>query len=216
MTHSPGCYPGRQDKSFQGKPIPIPNTATASQQECLVVPCGAMQSGLLIDHCKVAAGFEMINAFDWLPEHCKHVAPCLNMPNMTRNTVSNITSCRYHLKESESHSAEMIMTMAGKGLMATSLGLLASMGGSFVCVAPLQARGALVKSGWLSSGSVVAAKSPRREVRLCPFERRSTTMRSFSHVGQHLSRRFEALAQSEDIRVGCRRIKLCVPDVLHS
>lgn len=58
------------------------------------------------------------------------------------------------------------MTMAGKVVLATCLGVLASMGASFVCVAPLQARGSLVKSGWLSSGRVIAATSPRREVSL--------------------------------------------------
>lgn len=58
------------------------------------------------------------------------------------------------------------MTMAGKVVLATCLGVLASMGASFMCVAPLQARGSLVKSGWLSSGRVVAATSPRREVSL--------------------------------------------------
>lgn len=57
--------------------------------------------------------------------------------------------------------------MAGKGLVVTGLALLACMGESFMLAAPSQARGALINSGWLSSGKVVRATSSRSEVRPC-------------------------------------------------
>ena len=81
------------------------------------------------------------------------------------------------------------MTLAGKALLVTGLGQLASMGGSYVYVAPLRARGSLTKTGWLSCGRVVAATSPRREVR--PSDTAASyqecALADTYHVWQHLS-----------------------------
>eukprot|EP00904_Undaria_pinnatifida_P008495 jgi/Undpi1/4776/HiC_scaffold_18.g08129.m1 len=60
--------------------------------------------------------------------------------------------------------------MAGKGLVVTGLALLACMGESFMLAAPSQARGALINSGWLSSGKVVRATSSRSESTRCSME----------------------------------------------